>query len=215
MGPRMSRTRGGRLDTTVSFWRKWLGRARPFADHRWRDAIQRSALTVKGLTYMPTGATVAALTTSLPETPGGERNWDYRYTWMRDSTFTLQALHLLGLDWEADEFMQFVADIEPNADGGLQIMYGIDGRRDLAESFREDLSGYSGARPVRIGNGAFDQRQNDVYGAVLDSILKHTMHSQRLPRRLWPIVEAQAKCATNVWRQPDQGIWEARGKPQH
>ena len=164
---------------------------------------------------MPTGATVAALTTSLPETPGGERNWDYRYTWMRDSTFTLQALHLLGLDWEADEFMQFVADIEPNEDGGLQIMYGIDGRRDLTESFRDDLSGYSGARPVRVGNGAFDQRQNDVYGAVLDSILKHTMHSQRLPRRLWPIVQAQAACATKVWRQPDQGIWEARGKPQH
>jgi GH15 family glucan-1,4-alpha-glucosidase len=204
-----------RLDVTVAFWRRWLAHARPFADHRWREAIQRSALTIKGLTYMPTGATVAALTTSLPETPGGERNWDYRYTWMRDSTFTLQALHLLGLDWEADEFMQFVADVEPNSDGGLQIMYGIDGRRDLTESFREDLSGYSGARPVRIGNGAFDQRQNDVFGAVLDSILKHTMHSQRLPRRLWPIVQAQAECATKVWRQPDQGIWEARGKPQH
>ena len=204
-----------RLDATVAFWRRWLNRARPFADHRWREAIQRSALTIKGLTYMPTGATVAALTTSLPETPGGERNWDYRYTWMRDSTFTLQALHLLGLDWEADEFMQFVADLEPNSDGGLQIMYGIDGRRDLTESFREDLSGYAGAHPVRIGNGAFDQRQNDVFGAVLDSILKHCMHSQRLPRRLWPIVQAQAECATNVWREPDQGIWEARGKPQH
>jgi alpha,alpha-trehalase len=134
---------------------------------------------------------------------------------MRDSTFTLQALHLLGLDWEADEFMQFVADIEPNSDGGLQIMYGIDGRRDLTETFRDDLTGYSGASPVRIGNGAFDQRQNDVFGAVLDSILKHTLHSQRLPRRLWPIVEAQAECASSVWRQPDQGIWEARGKPQH
>ena len=204
-----------RLDATVGFWRRWLGRARPFADHRWRGAIQRSALTIKGLTYMPTGATVAAPTTSLPETPGGERNWDYRFTWMRDSTFTLQALHLLGLDWEADEFMQFVADLEPNEDGGLQIMYGIDGRRDLTETFREELSGYSGARPVRIGNGAFDQRQNDVFGAVLDSILKHTVHSQRLPRRLWPIVQAQAECATKVWTQPDQGIWEARGKPQH
>ena len=145
---------------------------------------------------MPTGATVAALTTSLPETPGGERNWDYRYTWMRDATFTLQALHWLNLDWEADEFMQFVADLEPNADGGLQIMYGIDGRRDLTESTRDDLSGYAGARPVRIGNGAFDQRQNDVYGAVLDSILLHTRRSQRLPRRLWPIVESQAACAT-------------------
>ncbi|MGZ4187840.1 MAG: glycoside hydrolase family 15 protein, partial [Solirubrobacteraceae bacterium] len=169
-----------RLEATVRFWRRWIGRARPMADHRWREAIQRSALTIKGLTYMPTGATVAALTTSLPETPGGERNWDYRYTWMRDSTFTLQALHLLGLDWEADEFMQFVADLEPNSGGGLQIMYGIDGRRDLTETFREDLSGYSGASPVRIGNGAFDQRQNDVFGAVLDSILKHTVHSQRL-----------------------------------
>ncbi|HVG64848.1 MAG TPA: glycoside hydrolase family 15 protein, partial [Actinomycetota bacterium] len=177
--------------------------------------IQRSALAIKGLTYMPTGATVAALTTSLPETPGGERNWDYRYTWMRDSTFTLQALHYLNLDWEADEFMQFVADLEPNQDGALQIMYGIDGRRDLTESTRDDLSGYAGARPVRIGNGAFDQRQNDVYGAVLDSVLLHTRRSQRLPRRLWPIVEAQARCAIAVWREPDQGIWEARGKPQH
>ena len=164
---------------------------------------------------MPTGAPVAALTTSLPETPGGERNWDYRYAWMRDATFTLRALHWLNLDWEADEFMQFVADLEPNADGALQIMYGIDGRRDLTESTRDDLSGYAGARPVRIGNGAFDQRQNDVYGAVLDSILLHTRRSQRLPRRLWPIVEAQAECATKVWREPDQGIWEARGAPQH
>ena len=164
---------------------------------------------------MPTGATVAALTTSLPETPGGERNWDYRYTWMRDATFTLQALHWLNLDSEADEFMQFVADLEPNDDGALQIMYGIDGRRDLTETTRDDLSGYAGARPVRIGNGAFDQRQNDVFGAVLDSILLHTQRSQRLPRRLWPIVQAQAECATRVWREPDQGIWEARGAPQH
>jgi GH15 family glucan-1,4-alpha-glucosidase len=203
-----------RLDATVRFWRAWLSRAQ-FPDHRWRGAIRRSALAIKGLTYMPTGATVAALTTSLPETPGGERNWDYRYTWMRDTTFTLQALHFLDLDWEAEEFMQFVADLEPNEDGALQIMYGIDGRRDLTETTRDDLSGYAGARPVRIGNGAFDQRQNDVYGAVLDSILLHTRRSQRLPRRLWPIVEAQATCATNVWREPDQGIWEARGEPRH
>ena len=202
------------LDATMRFWRAWLGRAR-LPDHRWREPIQRSALAIKGLTYMPTGATVAALTTSLPETPGGERNWDYRYTWMRDSTFTLQALHYLNLDWEADEFMQFVADLEANDDGALQIMYGIDGRRDLTESTRDDLSGYAGARPVRIGNGAFDQRQNDVFGAVLDSILLHTRRSERLPRRLWPIVQSQAECATEVWREPDQGIWEARGAPQH
>jgi GH15 family glucan-1,4-alpha-glucosidase len=203
-----------RLAATTRYWRRWMGRAR-LPDHRFREPVQRSALTVKGLTYMPTGATVAALTTSLPETPGGERNWDYRYTWIRDSTFTLQALHFLNLDWEADEFMQFVADLEPNDDGALQIMYGIDGRRDLTESTRDDLSGYAGASPVRVGNGAFDQRQNDVFGAALETILLHTHRSQRLPRRLWPIVQAQAECATGVWQQPDQGIWEARGEPQH
>jgi alpha,alpha-trehalase len=202
------------LETTSTFWRAWIGRAR-IPDHRWRAAIQRSALAVKGLTYLPTGATVAALTTSLPETPGGERNWDYRFTWVRDSTFTLQALHFLNLDWEADEFMQFVADLEPNPDGSLQIMYGIDGRRDLAEHVLGDLSGYAGARPVRIGNAAYDQRQNDVYGAVLDSIYLHTQRSARLPRRLWPLIQSQAERASAIWREPDQGIWEARGAPQH
>jgi GH15 family glucan-1,4-alpha-glucosidase len=203
-----------RLNATTRFWRHWFARAR-IPDHELRPLIQRSALAIKGLTYMPTGATVAALTTSLPETPGGERNWDYRYTWIRDSTFTLQALHYLDLDWEANEFMQFIADLELTEDGALQIMYGIDGRRDLTESFREDLSGYAGARPVRVGNGAFDQRQNDVFGAALDSVLLHTRRSQRLPRRMWPLVKSQAECARKVWRNPDQGIWEARGKPQH
>src|SRR4051795_3937096 len=199
---------------TNHYWRTWLADGN-FPDHPLAGHLQRSALALKGLTYAPTGALVAALTTSLPETPGGERNWDYRYTWIRDATFTLQALHWLNLDWEADEFMQFVADLEPNGDGALQIMYGIDGRRDLTESTRDELSGYAGAHPVRIGNGAFDQRQNDVFGAVLDSILLHTRRSQRLPRRLWPIVQSQAACATAVWREPDQGIWEARGAPQH
>jgi GH15 family glucan-1,4-alpha-glucosidase len=212
--PADAKNAAARISATARFWRSWLAGAR-IPDHRWRQPILRSALAIKGLTYMPTGATVAALTTSLPETPGGERNWDYRYTWMRDTTFTLQALHFLRLDWEADEFMQFVADIKPNEDGALQIMYGIDGRRDLTETTRDDLSGYAGARPVRVGNGAFDQRQNDVFGAVLDSILLHTHQSQRLPRRLWPIVESQAEGATRVWREPDQGIWEARGAPQH
>jgi len=203
-----------RIAATTRYWRAWLGGAR-IPDHRFRDPIQRSALAIKGLTYMPTGAAVAALTTSLPETPGGERNWDYRYTWMRDATFMLQALHWLHLDGEADEFMQFVADVRTTEDGSLQIMYGIDGRRELPESTRDDLSGYAGARPVRVGNAAFSQRQNDVFGAVLDSILLHTRRNERLPGRLWPIVESQAECATRVWRDPDQGIWEARGKPQH
>jgi GH15 family glucan-1,4-alpha-glucosidase len=203
-----------RIKATTRFWRDWLDGAR-IPDHALRDPIQRSALTIKGLTYMPTGATVAALTTSLPETPGGERNWDYRYTWIRDTTFTLQALHFLNLNWEADEFIQFVADLEPTEDGSLQIMYAIDGHRDLTETTRDNLTGYAGAKPVRIGNGAWNQRQNDVFGAVLDSIFLHTVHSKRLPRRLWPIVQSQADCATDIWRQPDQGIWEARGKPQH
>ena len=142
-----------RIAATTRFWRAWLGRAR-IPDHRFRDPVQRSALTIKGLTYMPTGATVAALTTSLPETPGGERNWDYRYTWIRDTTFTLQALHMLNLDWEADEFMQFVADVEATEDGSLQIMYGIDGRRDLTESTRDEMTGYAGAQ-----SGADRQRR--------------------------------------------------------
>jgi alpha,alpha-trehalase len=212
--PASAEEAGARLAATTEFWRDWLTRAR-IPDHKLGPLIQRSALAIKGLTYMPTGATVAALTTSLPETPGGERNWDYRYTWIRDSTFTLQALHYLNLDWEADEFMQFIADLERNEDGGLQIMYGIDGRRDLTETLHEELSGYAGAHPVRLGNGAFDQRQNDVFGAALDAVLLHTRRSQRLPRRLWPLIQAQAECAKAVWKQPDQGIWEARGKPQH
>ena len=115
--PPTTPTLSRRIDATVDFWRRWLERAR-VPDHRYREPIQRSALAIKALTYMPTGATVAALTTGLPETPGGERNWDYRYSWMRDSTFTLQALHWLNLDWEADEFMQFVADLEPNDAAG-------------------------------------------------------------------------------------------------
>ncbi len=212
--PRSADEAEARIVATIRYWRAWLNAAR-IPDNRYCAQIQRSALTIKGLTYMPTGAAVAALTTSLPETPGGERNWDYRYTWMRDATFMLEALHWLGLDWEADEFMQFVADVAPTQDSPLQIMYGIDGRRGLTESIRDDLSGYAGARPVRIGNAAFSQRQNDVFGAVLASILLHTRRNERLPRRLWQIVESQAACATRVWRDPDQGIWEARGRPRH
>ena len=129
---------------------------------------------------MPTGATVAAATTSLPETPGGERNWDYRFTWIRDSTFTLQALHFLNLDWEADEFMQFVADLEPNDDGGLQIMYGIDGRRDLTESTRDELSGYAGAHPVRLGNGLRPEAERRLRRrARLDPVARATASACR------------------------------------
>ena len=162
---------------------------------------------------MPTGAMVAALTTSLPETPGGERNWDYRYTWMRDATFTLQGLHALGLSWEADDFIQFVADVERNEDGGLQIMYGIGGEKRLEEQTLDHLTGYEGARPVRVGNGAYDQRQNDVYGAVLDSIYLHQKEYGHNSPRLWPVIEDQARCAAAVWRGPTRASGRRAASP--
>jgi GH15 family glucan-1,4-alpha-glucosidase len=202
------------MQTTFHYWRSWLAGGR-FPDHRWRQHLQRSALTLKGLTYAPTGATVAAATTSLPETPRGERNWDYRYCWMRDATFTLWALHALGLDWEADDFMQFVADLERGEDGALQIMYGLAGERDLHEQELPHLKGYEGATPVRIGNGAYQQRQNDVFGAVLDSMYLHTKMGGHIPQRLWPVIQDQVRCALGIWKRPDQGIWEARGEPKH
>ena len=134
------------LERTGHFWRTWLAEG-TYPDHPWRFHLQRSALALKGLTFMPTGALVAAPTTSLPETPRGERNWDYRYCWMRDASFTLWGLHALGLDWEADDFVQYVADMERNEDGSLQIMYGIKGQKDLEESTLDHLKGYEGARP--------------------------------------------------------------------
>jgi alpha,alpha-trehalase len=213
-GPRTAAEAKGCLARTSHFWRTWLADG-TYPDHPWRQHLQRSALTLKGLTFMPTGALVAAPTTSLPETPGGERNWDYRYCWMRDASFTLWGLHALGLDWEADDFVQYVADLERNGDGSLQIMYGIDGAKDLEESTLDHLKGYEGARPVRIGNGAYNQRQNDVYGAVLDSVYLHSKQRDHIPERLWPVLIDQVHCAARVWQEPDQGIWEARGEPRH
>jgi alpha,alpha-trehalase len=213
-GPRTAEEAKDLLDRTSHFWRTWLADG-TYPDHPWRQHLQRSALALKGLTFMPTGALVAAPTTSLPETPHGQRNWDYRYCWMRDASFTLWGLHALGLDWEADDFVQYVADLQRNEDGSLQIMYGIDGRKDLAESTLDHLKGYEGARPVRIGNGAFQQRQNDVYGAVLDSVYLHSKQRDHIPERLWPVLIDQVHCAARVWREPDQGIWEARGEPRH
>jgi GH15 family glucan-1,4-alpha-glucosidase len=203
-----------RIERTSHYWREWLAEG-DYPDHPWRYHLQRSALTLKGLTFMPTGALVAAPTTSLPETPRGERNWDYRYCWMRDASFTLWGLHALGLDWEADDFIQYLADLERNEDGSLQIMYGVKGQKELEESTLEHLKGYQGARPVRVGNGAFKQRQNDVYGAVLDSVYLHSKNRDHIPERLWPVLEAQVECAAKVWCEPDQGIWEARGAPRH
>ena len=202
------------LDKTAHFWRNWLADG-TYPDHPWRYYLQRSALALKGLTFMPTGALVAAPTTSLPETPRGERNWDYRFCWMRDASFTLWGLHALGLDWEADDFVEYVADLERNDDGSLQIMYGIRGQKDLDERTLDHLSGYEGSRPVRVGNAAYSQRQNDVYGAVLDSVYLHSKNRDHIPERLWPVLVQQVECAARIWREPDQGIWEARGEPRH
>ncbi len=213
-GPHTVEQAEGHLERTAHFWRTWMAEG-IYPDHPWRVHLQRSALTLKGLTFMPTGALVAAPTTSLPETPQGERNWDYRYCWMRDASFTLWGLHALGLDWEADDFVQYVADMERNEDGSLQIMYGIRGQKDLEERTLDHLKGYENARPVRVGNGAYNQRQNDVYGAVLDSVYLHAKERDHIPERLWPVLEAQVECAARVWCEPDQGIWEARGEPRH
>ncbi len=202
------------MQRTAHFWRTWLAEG-TYPDHPWRFHLQRSALVLKGLTFMPTGALVAAATTSLPETPQGERNWDYRYCWMRDASFTLWGLHALGLNWEADDFVQYLADMERNEDGSLQIMYGIKGQKELTESTLEHLKGYEGARPVRIGNGAYNQRQNDVFGAVLDSVYLHSKKRDHIPERLWPVLADQVHCAAKAWKEPDQGIWEARGEPRH
>jgi alpha,alpha-trehalase len=213
-GPRTVEQAEDHLERTNHFWRSWLAEG-TYPDHPWRLHLQRSALALKGLTFMPTGALVAAPTTSLPETPRGARNWDYRYCWMRDATFTLWGLHALGLDWEADDFVQYLADLERNEDGSLQIMYGIKGDKELAESTLDHLKGYQNARPVRIGNGAYNQRQNDVYGAVLDSVYLHSKKRDHIPERLWPVLIDQVQSAERVWREPDQGIWEARGEPRH
>ena len=202
-----------RLVWTAHHWQHWLDRGR-MPDHPWRAYLQRSALTLKGLTFAPTGAIVAAATTSLPETPGGERNWDYRYSWIRDATFALWGLYSLGFDWEANDFFWFTADIAER-DEELQIMYGVGGERDLEEKVLAHLSGYEGARPVRIGNAAHGQRQHDVWGAFLDSVYLHTKSRDGLDDRIWTIVRRQVESALRYWREPDQGIWEVRGEPRH
>jgi GH15 family glucan-1,4-alpha-glucosidase len=203
-----------RLVWTAHHWQHWLDRGQ-FPDHPWRAHLQRSALTLKGLSYAPTGAMLAAATTSLPESPGGERNWDYRYSWIRDSTFMLWGLYSLGFDWEANDFFYFIADVAEAEEGQLQIMYGIDGEAELVEKTLDHLSGYEGAQPVRIGNGAYEQDQHDVWGAVLDSVYLHTKSRDSLPERVWPILKKQVEAACDNWRDPDHGLWEVRGEPKH
>jgi GH15 family glucan-1,4-alpha-glucosidase len=202
-----------RLVWTAHHWQHWLDRG-TFPDHRWSAFLQRSALTLKGLTYAPTGALVAAATTSLPEAPHGERNWDYRYSWIRDSTFMLWSLYSLGFDWEANDFFYFIADVAQGTEE-LQVMYGVGGERSLEEGTLDHLGGYEGARPVRIGNAAYKQRQHDVWGALLDSVYLHTRSRDTLDERVWPILKRQVEAAIANWRKPDRGIWEVRGEPKH
>jgi GH15 family glucan-1,4-alpha-glucosidase len=203
----------GRLVWTAHHWQHWLDRG-TFPDHPWRTFLQRSALTLKGLTFAPTGALLAAATTSLPETPGGERNWDYRYSWIRDSTFMLWALYTLGFDWEAQDFFYFIADVA-GGEEDLQVMYGVGGERELDEHVLEHLTGYDNARPVRIGNAAYEQEQHDVWGVLLDSFYLHTRSRDSLDERIWPILERQVEKAVERWKHPDRGIWEVRGEPKH
>jgi GH15 family glucan-1,4-alpha-glucosidase len=201
-----------RMVWTAHHWQHWLDRGQ-FPDHPWRTYLQRSALTLKGLTYSPTGALLAAATTSLPETPGGSRNWDYRYTWIRDATFALWGLYTLGFDWEANDFFSFVADMAEGEED-LQIMYDVRGERALAEGTLDHLSGYENARPIRVGNLASTQRQHDVWGAFLDSIYLHATSRDHLPERVWPLVKRQVEKAIDKWHEPDNGIWEMRGEPK-
>ncbi|MDQ2838224.1 MAG: glycoside hydrolase family 15 protein [Actinomycetota bacterium] len=202
-----------RLVWTAHHWQHWLARG-TFPDHPWRHYLQRSALTLKGLTYAPTGAICAAATTSLPETIGGQRNYDYRYSWIRDSTFALWGMYSLGFDWEAVDFFSFIADLAER-DEDLQIMYGIGGERDLDEHELDHLSGYQDSRPVRIGNAAYAQHQHDVWGALLDSVYLHSKAADHLDGRIWPILGYQVNAALKHWRDPDAGMWEVRGEPKH
>ncbi len=202
-----------RMERTAEFWRGWINQG-VFPEHPWQSYLQRSALTLKGLTYAPTGALLAAATTSLPETPGGERNYDYRYTWIRDATFMLWGLYTLGLDREANDFFYFVADV-CEGEEDLQIMYGVGGDKELPEQTLDHLGGYEGAWPVRVGNAAYRQAQHDVWGAVLDSVYLHTKSRDYLPERVWPTLKRAVECAVANWHKPDQGIWEVRGEPRH
>jgi alpha,alpha-trehalase len=203
-----------RMTWTAHHWRHWLARGN-LPDHRWRTFLVRSALTLKGLAYAPTGAIAAAATTSLPEAPGGERNFDYRYSWIRDATFALWGLFTLGFEWEAADYFAFITDLVERDREDLQIVYGIDGSRNLDEHHLDHLRGYQGARPVRIGNAAYSQRQNDVWGAVLDSLYLHTKSRDWLDERVWQMAKLQVEQALSHWRDQDRGIWEVRGDPQH
>ena len=205
------------FDATIAFWRRWLRRSR-YAG-RWREMVHRSALTLKLLTYAPTGALVAAPTMGLPEQIGGGRNWDYRYTWIRDAAFSLYALLRLGFTDEAQAFMGWLTDRfrdgQARRNGPLQIMYGIDGRADLPETTLDHLEGYRGSSPVRLGNGAADQLQLDIYGELIDSVYLYNKYGEPLHWHTWQDLTRVVEWVSENWDQADEGIWETRGGRQH
>ncbi|WP_329469681.1 glycoside hydrolase family 15 protein [Streptomyces sp. NBC_01723] len=200
------------FQATVRYWRGWLSTSRYRG--RWREMVHRSALTLKLLTYVPTGAMVAAPTTSLPEQIGGERNWDYRYAWIRDAAFCVYALLRLGFTEEAQAFMRFLTEYAHPSDSGngpLQIMYGVDGRRDLAERELPGLEGYRSSSPVRVGNKAVGQLQLDIYGALVDSVYLYDKWGEPISSAHWDTVCDLVDWVCDHWDQPDESIWETRG----
>src|SRR5208282_3065223 len=203
------------LTQTLEFWRRWLSKCR--YQGRWREMVNRSALTLKLLTFAPTGAIIAAPTTSLPETIGGVRNWDYRYTWVRDASLTMAALWVAACPDEANKFFGFLADaaasqLQRGAD--LQIMFGIGGERDLSERELPHLAGWRDSRPVRVGNGAWTQRQLDVYGELLGAAQRLVDQLGELDPITQQFLAAAADTAASRWKEKDQGIWEIRGEPR-
>ncbi|MGE3274807.1 MAG: glycoside hydrolase family 15 protein [Vicinamibacterales bacterium] len=200
---------------TVDYWRWWLSRCK--YQGRWRETVYRSLLTLKLLTYEPTGAIVAAPTCSLPEGLGGERNWDYRFSWVRDSAFTLYSFLRMGYHEEAHRYMSFLAEMTGSEDyeGDLQVMYGLDGRRTLTETTLDHLEGYRCSRPVRIGNGAFDQLQLDIYGELLDAIYLYDKWGTPISWDTWQTASKMIDWVARHWQEPDHGIWEVRGARRH
>jgi GH15 family glucan-1,4-alpha-glucosidase len=202
---------------TARFWRGWL--ARSTYRGRWREQVDRSAITLKLMTYAPTGALVAAATAGLPEQVGGERNWDYRYTWIRDGSFSIHALLGLGFTEEAEAFGYWLADRAQEqvgeASGPLKIMYRVDGSSDLTEEILDHWEGYAGSKPVRIGNGAADQLQLDIYGELLDSIYLADRNGIQAGHSGWVKLAQLADWVAAHWDQPDEGIWETRGGRQN
>jgi GH15 family glucan-1,4-alpha-glucosidase len=199
---------------TTTFWRSWVRHSRYTG--RWRETVHRSALTLKLLTSKTHGSIVAAPTFGLPEELGGERNWDYRYTWIRDASFTLYGLIRLGFTEEAEAFMKWIEQRcdELNPDGSLQIMYGIDGRHELPEETLPHLEGYMKSSPVRIGNGAYGQMQLDIYGELMDSVYLYNKYGEPISFDLWKNLVRLIDWVCNHWRLADEGIWEVRGGQQ-